>query len=93
MLTNIAAAPPPRSPPAPAAELLTCPEIICRAWDSCMNTQPNTFTWCAHRLQRGEGALVAVLSVLVPAIPPALLCLCQPAEPTILPCMLPNAGT
>ncbi|KAL4420574.1 hypothetical protein ABPG75_010230 [Micractinium tetrahymenae] len=29
----------------PIAELLTCPEIICRAWDSCMNTQPNTFTW------------------------------------------------
>nr|ACF22999.1 nitrate reductase [Chlorella vulgaris] len=27
------------------AELLTCPEIICRAWDSSMNTQPNTFTW------------------------------------------------
>ena len=30
--------------PAPA-ELLATPEIICRAWDSCMNTQPNTFTW------------------------------------------------
>lgn len=27
------------------AELLTCPEIMCRAWDSSMNTQPNTFTW------------------------------------------------
>nr|ABP97095.1 nitrate reductase [Chlorella vulgaris] len=29
----------------PIAELLTTPEIICRAWDSSMNTQPNTFTW------------------------------------------------
>ncbi|KAI7840579.1 hypothetical protein COHA_005732 [Chlorella ohadii] len=29
----------------PIAELLTCPEIMCRAWDSSMNTQPNTFTW------------------------------------------------
>lgn len=28
-----------------AAELLTTPEIMCRAWDSSMNTQPNTFTW------------------------------------------------
>ena len=34
------------APPSPAAaDLLTCPEICCRAWDSCMNTQPNTFTW------------------------------------------------
>lgn len=31
--------------PTPAAELLTTPEIMCRAWDSSMNTQPNTFTW------------------------------------------------
>jgi nitrate reductase (NAD(P)H) len=29
----------------PMAELLQCREVICRAWDSCMNTQPNTFTW------------------------------------------------
>ena len=31
----------------PIADLLTSPtqEIMCRAWDSCQNTQPNTFTW------------------------------------------------
>jgi nitrate reductase (NAD(P)H) len=29
----------------PIAELLATPEVICRAWDSHMNTQPNTFTW------------------------------------------------
>ncbi|KAG7671215.1 hypothetical protein Ndes2437B_g03830 [Nannochloris sp. 'desiccata'] len=29
----------------PMAELLQCREVMCRAWDSCMNTQPNTFTW------------------------------------------------
>ena len=29
----------------PVAELLQCREVQCRAWDSCMNTQPNTFTW------------------------------------------------
>ena len=42
------ACPPLLAPPLPAAELLTCPEVICRAWDSCMNTQPNTFTWWVH---------------------------------------------
>lgn len=35
----------PSPPGCAAAELLTTPEIICRAWDSSMNTQPNTFTW------------------------------------------------
>lgn len=28
-----------------AADLLQSKSVICRAWDSCMNTQPNTFTW------------------------------------------------
>ena len=32
-------------PPCAAAELLGTPEIMCRAWDSSMNTQPNSFTW------------------------------------------------
>ena len=29
----------------PVAELLHSSEVICRSWDSSMNTQPNTFTW------------------------------------------------
>jgi nitrate reductase (NAD(P)H) len=29
----------------PVSELLGVKEVACRAWDSCMNTQPNKFTW------------------------------------------------
>lgn len=29
----------------PMVDLLKCKEVICRAWDESMNTQPNTFTW------------------------------------------------
>jgi nitrate reductase (NAD(P)H) len=29
----------------PLADLMRAPELVCRAWDSAMNTQPNTFTW------------------------------------------------
>jgi len=31
--------------PARAVELLRAPELICRAWDENMNTQPDTLTW------------------------------------------------
>ena len=28
-----------------AVGLLRAEEVICRAWDEAMNTQPNSFTW------------------------------------------------
>lgn len=28
-----------------AVELLRAPELVCRAWDETMNTQPDTLTW------------------------------------------------
>ena len=26
-------------------EMLRAPELVCRAWDDNMNTQPDSFTW------------------------------------------------
>ena len=28
-----------------AVDLLRCEELVCRAWDETMNTQPNMLTW------------------------------------------------
>ena len=28
-----------------AVDLLRCEELVCRAWDEAMNTQPNMLTW------------------------------------------------
>ena len=50
-----------------AVDLLQTKEIICRAWDRSMNTQPNSFTWNIMGMMNNCVYRVKVCPALLPS--------------------------
>ena len=51
-----------------AVDLLRCEELVCRAWDEAMNTQPNVLTWNVMG-ELSNLCRVVLLNVALPELP------------------------